>query len=72
MTAWLRIQNPRVEPWAMSVVHNPREATRLSSANAQQAAIGAQQRFVEYQWVPVPSFPGEMWIVEGWAKPGKK
>jgi hypothetical protein len=56
----------------MSVVHNPREATRLSSANAQQAAIGAQQRFVEYQWVPVPSFPGEMWIVEGWAKPGKK
>lgn len=56
----------------MSVVHSPRGATRLSAAHAQQAAIGAQQRFVEYQWVRVPSFPGEMWIVEGQPKLGKK
>ena len=55
----------------MSVVHNRAEAAEISSANARQAAEGAQIKFEEYQWAPVHVY-GDKCVVEGQLKPGKK
>jgi len=71
MPVWIKIVNVFVEPWAMSVVHNRAEAAEISSANARQAAEGAQLKFEEYQWAPVHVY-GDKCVVEGQVKPRKK
>ena len=62
MDVWIRIQGART-----TVVDTPVNATMMSSANAEQAAVCAAARFAEYAWQTMRA-GGSSFVVQGQPK----
>jgi hypothetical protein len=67
-TAWIKVDDPTLEPGQLEVVLQVGEATVMSSADARQVAHGANARFTDYLWGSVPASVPDKCVVRGTKK----
>jgi len=67
-TAWIKVDDPTLEPGQLEVVLQITEATVMTSAAARQVAHGANSRFGEYLWGSVPASVPDKCVVRGTKK----
>jgi len=66
--AWIRVDDASLPIWALHIVKKIEEATVLNSADAQQLARGANDRFTGYRWGSIAVSGPEKCVVQGTEK----